>query len=88
MARAPKSKAARSGGVLVDQSNMDCEFGLGLESAELEALIERLYSCSTLRVKRRACTQSRARCPHRLRKGWCRMGERATDSGLVETRFG
>jgi hypothetical protein len=91
MARAPKSNAAQSGGLLVYESNLDCrsnEFSLGLKPAELEALLEQLCSCSTLRVRGLSGTQSAERCPHRLRRDWCRMGERGADRERVESRFG
>ena len=91
MARAPKSNNTQSGGLLVYDSNLDCrsnEFSLGLKPAELEALLERLCSCSTLRVRGAGRTRSPQRCLHRLRKDWCRMGERGADRERVESRFG
>jgi hypothetical protein len=88
MARAPKSNAAQ--GRLLDQSSLECpeDFTLGLKPAELEALLERLCCCSTLRLGDSGRARSDERCPHRVRKEWCRIGERRADSTRVETRFG
>jgi hypothetical protein len=91
MARAPKSNAAQSDCLLVNQSNPDCrsnDFSLGLNPAELEALLEKLCSCSTLRVSGSGRGQYGERCLQRLRKGWCRFGERSADGKRIETRFG
>ena len=91
MARAPKTNAAQTHSLLVYQSSLDCrsnEFSLGLKPAELEALLERLCSCSTLRISGTGRAPSGARCLHRTRREWCRMGERGVDGKRVETRFG
>lgn len=91
MARAPKSNAAQSGCLLVNQSNLDYrsdDFSLGLKPAELETLLERLCWCSTLRVSGSGRGQHAERRPHRPRQEWCRLGERGADGKRVETRFG
>jgi len=64
-----------------------CEVSLCLEPSELEALLERMLSCST----RRARSNEPRRSPRRKRTGadWCRLGERAAGGERrVETRFG
>ena len=67
----------------------DCrELALTLKPAELEALVERLCSCGTLRASCIAPRRTRTRCAaRRLRMGWCRLGERAAGR-LIDTRFG
>jgi hypothetical protein len=69
--------------------------GLALSPAELEALLERLCSCGTLRAKpaapRRPATPRRSarRCVRRARDEWCRAGARAPVVGhRAETKFG
>jgi hypothetical protein len=59
----------------------------GLEPAEFEALVERLLSCSTLRIVP-GSPRRRRRCLRPQTLLWCRLGERAAaDQGMVETRF-
>jgi len=68
-------------------AGLPCEVSLGLEPSELEALLERMLSCST----RRARSNEPRRSPRRKRTGadWCRLGERAAGGERrVETRFG
>jgi len=82
MARVPKPSVAKSN--LEYQSN---DFGLGLNPAELEALLERLCSCSAARMPGSVRTHDSQRCPHRVRQ-WCRLGKRGAGGERVETRFG
>jgi len=92
MARVSKSSAAKVGCLPKGESNPECQsddyFSLGLKAAELEALLERLCSCSTTRVRGRARTRHGERCPHRVRTQWCRFGKRGGGGERVETRFG
>jgi hypothetical protein len=68
---------------------------LTLSPAELEALVERLCSCGTLRAEplapRHAATQWRSarHCARRAPDEWCRAGARASvDGNRAETKFG
>ena len=91
MARVPKSNAAQCGCAIVYESNLECrsnDFGLGLKPAELEALLERLCWCSTLPVSGPGRARYAARCTVRVRKQWCRVGERGANGQRIETRFG
>jgi len=64
------------------------EFSLGLKPAELEALLERLCSCSTLRIDASQRALRRGRCPRRIPSQWCRLGKRGIGGERIETRFG
>jgi hypothetical protein len=90
MGRVAKSSAAK-GGRLVYASNPESrgdDFSLELNPAELEALLERLCSCSTLRSKHRVREHHGERCPHGVRTQWCQLGQRGAGGERVETRFG
>lgn len=72
-------------------STLECpsnEFSLGLKPTELEALLERLCSCSTRRVNPSRRALQRERCPRRITAQWCRLGQRGVGGERVETRFG
>jgi hypothetical protein len=66
------------------------EVSLGLEPAELDALVERLCLCSTLRIESGGYkVPRRRRCRPASKFWWCRLGHRATAArGVVETKFG
>jgi hypothetical protein len=81
MARVPKSSPAQSG-------SLSSDFSLALKPAELDALLERLCSCSTLRVNSSLRARYGQRCPHGVRTQWCRLGERGVGGERAETRFG
>jgi hypothetical protein len=64
------------------------EVSFGLEPAEFDALVERLCSCSTLRIDSDRLPRRR-HCRPSSRLLWCRLGERAAGAfGVVETKFG
>jgi len=68
---------------------------LTLSPAELEALLERLCSCGTLRAEPAAPRHATApwrsarHSPRRARDEWCRTGARASvGCNRAETKFG
>jgi hypothetical protein len=62
---------------------------LALKPAELEALIDRLCSCSTRRVKSDESRKQRAGCCRWVRTEWCQLGERVAGSThYIDTKFG
>jgi hypothetical protein len=62
---------------------------LTLKPAELEALIDRLCSCSTRRAKSNEPRNLRAGCRQRARTAWCQLGERVAGSmQYIDTKFG
>lgn len=96
MLRAPKVRsdkkltAEEGPGQSLDpvQARQAAVVSFGLEPAELIALIERLCSCSTLRIEP-GSRRRRRRAPHPSRVQWCRLGERVAGSQrVVTTKFG
>ncbi len=65
-----------------------CDGGLTLKPAELEALLARLCSCCTGRIKSNEPRPTRTRCTRGLRADWCRLGARAAGGAYVDSRFG
>ena len=62
---------------------------LALKPAELEALIDRLCSCSTRRAKSNEPRKLRAGCCRSARTEWCQLGERiAASTHYIDTKFG
>ena len=70
-------------------AGLPCEVSLGLEPSELEALLERMLSCSTRRARSNEPRRSLTRGCKRTRAEWCRVGARAAaGERSVETKFG
>ena len=70
-------------------AGLPCEVSLGLEPSELEALLERMLSCSTRRARSNEPRRSPTPCRKRTGADWCRLGERAAGGERrLETRFG
>ena len=92
MARASKSTAQKADSYAVHEPAALC---LTLSPAELEALLERLCCCGTLRARLAAprltsaprCVAGRG-CTRRARDQWCRAGARVTAGQRAETKFG
>lgn len=62
---------------------------LALKPAELEALIDRLCSCSTRRAKSNEPRKPRGGCCGRARTEWCQLGERVAGSThYIDSKFG
>lgn len=62
---------------------------LTLKPAELEAVIARLCTCSTRRIKSGEPRRSTVRCARRLRADWCRLGDHAASTlQFIDSRFG
>jgi hypothetical protein len=65
------------------------EIGLNLEPWELEALLARMFSCSTRRATPNEPRRSRTRCTRRTGEDWCQFGEHAAGGQrCVETKSG
>jgi hypothetical protein len=70
-------------------SGEPCEVSLGLAPSELEALLERMLSCSTRRARSNEPPRTPTPCRKRTGAQWCRLGERAAGGERrIETRFG
>ena len=70
-------------------SGEPCEVSLGLAPSELEALLERMLSCSARRAGSHEPPRIPTPCRKRTGAQWCRLGERAADGKRrIETRYG
>jgi hypothetical protein len=84
MGKAEKSTAPDIGQVVVRDPG---ELLLTLKPAELEALLVRLCTCGTRRLRSGAPRHARRRCAGGSAGEWCRLGTHALP-GYVESKLG
>ena len=90
------SKPTKAAQELETEVRESFEAILTLKPAELEALVARLCTCGTRRIKStrhprvvRASAAGACEYWHRNRAQWCRLGERGkTTIRLVDSKFG